>query len=152
MIEKTKELLSAVSALLNNVRNYTSLFDEYRHYLIGNDFPDIDQHSYLIESRDIFLASETLKKMDNCLCRIVNDMIEIKKLLAMNKTYSKEEIDFLNSYVIDLNSTSDLMNKRINLLKDPDKLLLKMNERFMKEITTLDFLIKKYNEKACYKR
>ena len=71
-------------------------------------------------------------------------MIEIKKLLAMNKTYSKEKVDFLNSCVIDLISTSDLVNKRIHLLKDPDKLLLKINRRFMKELYTLDSSIKKY--------
>ena len=144
MIDETKELLSAFSILHNNVWDYSNLFDEYRHYLIGNDFPDIDQHGYLIESNDTLLVSETIEKMNNCLCRIINDMIEIKGLLAMKKTYSKEEIDFLNNCVIDLISTSDLVNKRINLLKDPDKLLLKINKRFMKELYSLDSLIKKY--------
>ena len=33
-INETKDILKAVSSLRNNVRNYTSLFDEYRHYLI----------------------------------------------------------------------------------------------------------------------
>jgi len=135
-------LTKAILTLLSDVKDYSRLFDQYRQYLVGNDLSNHKQEATNSPSQ----ATESLKELNNCLYRIVNDVINLNQILNLNREYSIEQINEANNNLIDLAGTSDSVNKRFYRLNNPNKLLVDIHKDFLENLSTLNTSIVEYNK------
>jgi len=151
--QKETSLINAISALRGDIYKYDRIFDQYRHYLMGYDFPMLiqkatdDSDAIWENGDDPQAALEALQKLNECLPCIVNEVQNIKQILGLNAEYTIEQINEINTLMVNAAGSINLVNFRIHLLSDPDQFLVNIHHDFIGCLADFNDSIIAYNKR-----
>jgi hypothetical protein len=141
-MDSDNTIVGLISNFRLSIREYYTLFDQYRQYLKGHDFIDCLQESTSEPSK----ALESLQEMNTCLQRIKNNSVKLIHALNLNLSYTSDQLSEANNNLLEIAGYFDTVNRRIYLLNAPDALLTAIHKGFIDNLTALNSSIIEYNK------
>ena len=127
--------------LAAGVRDFNRLFGQYIQFVQGDVFQAVDRDS----TKDSVRAKECLNDMSQCLLRVTNDCIKLRKCLGLGLSYSDEEVKEVNNNIVDLVGTWDQVEARFNNLSNPSDVLSGVFFDFQRTLREFSSSIDAYN-------
>ncbi|GHV75144.1 hypothetical protein AGMMS49940_24460 [Spirochaetia bacterium] len=135
-------MLELFEILYTHIDEYYELLQEYDGDIVDLPPPHSTNESVNILNED---DTKTLEKLNTCISRITNDIINRGKVLNRQYTYPLDEITKSNNKLVQLSGRCYSITGEFHSIDDPSELLTKIHNDFLTQIETLNSLIIEYN-------